>query len=68
MAVNECPNCGGHTFFSTPTGRKCSKCGYEMYVPAIGGKGGKGQRCRNCGRFQVFSGKCRNCGAIYTAS
>ncbi len=64
-AVNICPKCGQQTFFETPTGRKCSKCGHEMIVPANGGMGGKGQLCRNCGMFTVFNGKCRNCGAKF---
>ncbi|MDR2833897.1 MAG: hypothetical protein LBV67_09290 [Streptococcaceae bacterium] len=63
MAGMKCPKCGNLTFFEIPTGRKCSKCGYEMKVPAD--KKGKGKKCFNCGKYQVFDGKCRNCGAIY---
>ena len=66
MAVHTCPRCGQQTFFATPTGRKCTKCGHEMKVPANNGMGGKGQQCKNCGQFTVFSGKCRSCGAIYS--
>ena len=66
MKKTTCPQCGRDTFFETPVGRKCSQCGYTMTVPANCGKGGKGQRCRNCGMHTVFDGKCRNCGAKFT--
>ena len=57
-----CPRCAKYTFINTPTGRKCSQCGYEMIVSPGPGKGTK---CSNCNKYQVFDGKCRNCGAIY---
>ncbi len=63
--VSLCPNCHQQTFFQTAVGRKCTKCGYEMTVPANNGKGGKGMQCKNCRQFTVFNGKCRHCGAIY---
>lgn len=65
MAGMRCPNCGENTFFSTESGRECSKCKYKMTVPANGGKGGKGQKCSNCGQYTVFNGKCRSCGVTY---
>ena len=65
MAGKPCPKCSQQTFFKTPTGRKCTKCAYEMKVPASGGTGGKGKECSNCGRFTVFNNTCRNCGAEY---
>ena len=66
MAGRQCPNCHELTFFKTNgNNRKCSKCGYEMIVPANGGKGGKGKKCANCGLFTVFDNTCRNCGAEY---
>lgn len=65
MAGKRCPRCGEWTFFETQTGRECSKCGYKMIVPANEGKGGRGQKCSNCGKLTVFNGKCRSCGAIY---
>lgn len=65
MAGMSCPKCGESTFFENQFGRVCSKCGYTMTVPANGGKGGKGQKCCNCGQFTVFNGKCRSCGAKY---
>ena len=65
MAGKLCPKCGSRTFFESTTGRKCTKCGYEMIVPANSGKGGQGTKCYNCGRMTVFNGKCRNCGATY---
>ena len=65
MAGSMCPSCGRYTFFQTPKGRKCTKCNYEMIVPANRGAGGKGSHCYNCGKFQVFNGKCRSCGAKY---
>lgn len=65
MAGKMCPKCGEYTFFETVTGRRCTKCGYTMTVPANDGKGGKGQRCSHCGQFTVFNGKCRSCGATY---
>ena len=60
-----CPKCGAKTLFEKPYGGLCSKCGCKMVVPANDGKGGKGQKCSNCGRFTVFEGKCRKCGAKY---
>lgn len=68
MSVKKCPNCGEETFFKTPTGRKCTKCDYEMIVPANKGKGGKGCKCSHCGKFRVFDGVCRECGAEYTSA
>lgn len=63
--INTCPNCGQQTFFQTSTGRACTKCGYKMVTVPHEGKGGKGTKCRNCGKFMVFNEKCRNCGARY---
>ena len=60
-----CPKCGERTFFESPNGRRCSQCGYQMILPANNGKGGRGQKCLNCGQFTIFDGKCRNCGARY---
>lgn len=69
MAGKLCPKCGKFTFFETTTGRKCSKCGYTMIVPALNNDGsrtgGKGTKCSNCGKFTVFNNKCTNCGAQY---
>ena len=65
MAGKLCPKCGQQTFFITNTGRKCSKCAYEMILPANNGKGGKGTKCANCGELKVFNGGCRGCGAKY---
>lgn len=67
MAGAKCPKCEKLTMFETPTGKKCSSCGYTMKV-SVGS--GKGERCLNCGNYQVFSQydgskKCRNCGAIF---
>lgn len=66
MAGKLCPNCYELTFFKT-TGknRKCSKCGYEMFVPPNFGKGGCGKKCANCGRLTVFNGECTTCGATF---
>ncbi len=66
MAGKLCPGCGQLTFFKTTTGRKCSKCGCEMTIPINSGKGGKGQKCSNCGKFTVFNRKCSECGATYS--
>ena len=68
MAGKLCPECNQFTFFSTATGRKCTKCGYEMILPVNDGKGGKGFKCSNCNKFTVFNGKCKNCGAIYKSN
>ena len=65
MAGKMCPGCERQTFFKTPTGRKCSKCEYEMKVPANNGKGGLGSLCSYCGEQKVFNNTCRNCGATY---
>ena len=67
MAGSRCPSCKQLTFFTTPTGKECSKCGYKATTPAkADGTGGKGQRCSICKRFTVFDGKCRKCGTKYT--
>lgn len=65
MAGKICPECGQQTFFETSTGRQCTKCGYKMITVAGAGKGGRGTKCVNCGKFTVFDRKCRNCGATY---
>lgn len=65
MAGKLCPNCDKFTFFETSTGRKCSKCGYEMRLSPNEGKGGKGKRCTNCGKYTVFGNKCNSCNARY---
>ena len=65
MAGMKCPKCSEFTFFETPKGRKCTKCGYEMVVPPNQGKGGKGALCTHCGEYRVFNGKCAGCGATY---
>lgn len=65
MAGKMCPKCGQQTFFARPNGRECTKCGYKMIVPANDGKGGRGQRCSNCGKLTVFNRQCHNCGAKY---
>lgn len=67
MAGKMCPGCSEFTFFETPTGRLCSKCGYEMKIPVNNGKGGKGQKCSNCGRYTVFDGTCNSCNAKFIA-
>lgn len=63
MAGKVCPDCGKATLFETPTGRKCTKCGYSIYLPPNNGKGGLGKRCPICGKQSVFNGKCTKCGA-----
>lgn len=66
MAGKRCPGCGNFTFFETPTGRKCTRCDFEMKVPSE--RLGKGHKCANCGKFTVGpNGKCTNCGATYIA-
>lgn len=72
MAGKMCPNCGKMTFHISPTGRKCSKCDYEMTVRPNKGKGGKGTLCANCGEHKVWpdknnkkKSKCAGCGATY---
>ena len=66
MAGKLCPKCGEYTFFEAITGRKCSKCGYQMFLPPNDWKGGKGQKCTHCGKYTVFGNKCNNCGAKYS--
>lgn len=73
MAGKMCPDCGEMTFHKTPTGRKCSKCQYEMKIPPHGGTGGKGCVCSNCGEHKVRAvtnktdqWKCTGCGAEFT--
>lgn len=61
-----CPKCKRPCLIKTENGgRRCtnSSCGYEVVLPANGGKGGKGRRCVVCGKYKVFNGHCRNCGA-----
>ncbi|GBU21154.1 hypothetical protein R80B4_01043 [Fibrobacteres bacterium R8-0-B4] len=68
MAGKKCPNCGNDTFFKTPTGRKCSRCGLVATVPPE--VRGKGLKCPMCGKFTVQNNKCRNldCGAEFNMS
>lgn len=65
---NDCPNCDRRTFKTTPTGRKCTHCRYEMYIPPD--HTGRGDQCNHCRKWQVFphSGErwCRGCGAYYS--
>lgn len=63
MAGKMCPKCGRLTLFETTTGRKCTQCGYTIYVPPNGGMGGLGKKCPICGKMAVFNGKCTKCGA-----
>ena len=65
MAGKVCPNCGEQTFFEKTFGRECSRCGHKMILPPNSGKGGRGQKCSNCGKLTVFNSKCTNCGAKY---
>ena len=67
MAGKLCPNCNELTFFKTyGENRKCSKCGFEMTIPPLSGKGGRGKKCAYCGRLTVFNNICSSCGATYT--
>lgn len=66
MAGKTCPSCTKQTFFEVPTGRKCSKCGYEMKVPPQNGTGGRGTKCPNCGAYKVRDNKCTGCGATFS--
>lgn len=63
MAGKSCPKCGKFTLFETSTGRKCTKCGYTVYLPPNGGMGGLGKKCPICGKMTVFNNKCTKCGA-----
>lgn len=72
MAGKQCPACKEMTFFKTPTGRECSKCGLVAKVPANNGRGGKGDKCSICGQLTVFESDhnkgiktCRTCGTEY---
>ncbi len=65
MAGKMCPSCGNYTFFLSPEGRTCTRCGFRMVLPVNSGRGGKGQKCPNCGKQTVFNKKCRNCGAQF---
>jgi hypothetical protein len=72
MAGKQCPSCKAMTFFKTPTGRKCSKCGLVATTPANNGRGGRGDKCSICGELTVFETdtkkgvkKCRTCGTEY---
>ena len=69
LAGKLCPNCKELTFYKTiGENRKCTKCGYEMYVP-ITSKGRGSSRCPNCKRLTVHNqnGKlrCTSCGAEF---
>jgi len=55
----------GETTIYIPQGMES---GEKIKIPNKGykdGKGGRGQKCSNCGQFTVFNNKCRSCGAIY---
>ncbi len=66
MAGKLCPQCKKNTFFETPKGGKCNKCGYTAKSPPNEGRGGKGKRCPICGNFTVFNGKCTVDGTKFT--
>lgn len=66
MAGKKCPICKKLTFVMNGRSGECNTCGYTMRVPANVGKGGKGKKCLNCGRFTVFNDSCDNCGARYS--
>lgn len=59
------PKCGQYIFFVRPDGRACIKCGYRILLPTNEGKGGRSQKCPNCGKQQVFNNVCRNCGVQF---
>lgn len=65
MAGKKCPKCNQFTFFVNGRNGECKKCGYKMQIPANEGKGGKGKKCLNCGKYTVFDNVCSNCGARY---
>jgi hypothetical protein len=65
MAGKTCPKCTQMTFFETGTGRRCTKCKYEMRVPPNDGKGGRGTKCPNCNEYKVRKDKCTGCGATF---
>jgi rRNA maturation protein Nop10 len=65
MAGKLCPNCAKQTFFETPSGRACTKCKYEMTLKPLGGTGGRGKKCANCGDFKIYDNKCTGCGATF---
>jgi uncharacterized protein (DUF983 family) len=66
MAGKMCPKCGKLTLFETTTGRKCTQCGYTIYVPPNGGMGGLGKKCPICGKTEFSSENsfeiCNYCG------
>lgn len=68
MPGRKCPKCGQATFFVNARTGECKSCGYKMQIPPNEGKGGKGKKCTNCGRFTVFNDICSNCGARYKAT
>ena len=72
MAGKQCPYCKEMTFFKSPKGRECSKCGTTVKTAANQGKGGSGMKCAICSEKTVFrepdgvKASCRTCGAAYT--
>lgn len=65
MAGKKCPRCNKLTFFVNGRTGECENCGYKMLIPPNGGKGGKGMKCLNCGKYTVFDNICNKCGARY---
>lgn len=65
MAGKKCPKCKQLTFFASGRKGECKNCGYKMQVPANEGKGGRGEKCLNCGGYTVFDRVCSRCGARY---
>lgn len=71
MAGKQCPDCKEMTFFKTPKGRECSKCGLVAKTMANKGRGGRGEKCSICSEMTVFDSEkdgiriCRTCGTEY---
>ena len=65
MAGKTCPKCKKQTFFETPDGRECTKCGAKMILPVANGAGGPGKKCTNCGKMTVHNNRCSSCGVSY---
>ena len=62
MPGKQCHACKNLTMYKTPTGGKCSQCGYT-YNDNPGP--GRGYECYECKTYTVKNGKCTKCGRTY---
>lgn len=59
MPGKSCPGCGKLTFYESPKGKECTKCGFRAELATSRGRGFK---CPFCNTFTVQNNICTKCG------